>query len=129
MNLANEDKVTEEKVCHKESMSSSSASPSIAGISDAIEGCSNVTPGKRKAVDENGHTPDISRGPRKTSISPALRKSQDSEQELNAARIRLAAAEIRKRELVEALESIALSNKVRSPLMPPIQQQLIFNLG
>lgn len=91
-------------------------------ISDATKGCSNLTPAKRKADDGNGHTPDISRGPRKTSIPPALRKPQDSEQELNAARTRLAAAKIRKRELVEALVSIALSNKVHILLMPPIHQ-------
>jgi hypothetical protein len=78
-------------------------------------------PEKRKADSINGEVglPDVSNGPRKTSTSPALRKSQDFEREFKAAQARIAIAEKRKVELANALESIMLSEKVWEPLRCP----------
>lgn len=74
-----------------------------------------LTSENRKA-DKFDHEPlDILHGPRKTSGSPALRRSNDSDQALNAAQSRLAAAEKRKRELSQVLEKIDLCTKVCDP--------------
>lgn len=74
-------------------------------------------PEKRKvdSMSDKVDLPDSSNGSRKTSTSPALRKSQDSEREFKVAQARIATAQRQKVELANALESIMFSEKVWNP--------------
>lgn len=77
-----------------------------------IGGHSILKSGRRKA-DKTKYEPlNIPHGAQQASESWALRRSKGSEQALNAAQGRLAAAEKRKRELSQILEKINLSAKV-----------------
>jgi hypothetical protein len=96
--------------------SSSPLKPKFLALTEAVSR-PDVNSGKRKAgcINEGITQSHISAGPRKTSISPALRKSEDVERVLEAAQSRLIVAERRKAELSEAMELITLLEKVCTP--------------
>jgi hypothetical protein len=96
--------------------SSSPLKPKFWALTEAVNR-PNVNPGKRKAgsINEGVTQSQIFGRPRKISISPALRRSEDVERVLEAAQSRLTVAKKRKVELSEAMELVILLEKVSTP--------------